>query len=231
MSTPSFAFPQSLADKYRPRRIEDFAGLEKPKRVLRKFAANPYPSAWLFVGPPGTGKTTMALALAETLPAELHHIPSQQYNVSAVEDVIRQCWYIPRSGFHLVLVDEADRMSNAAQLHFLSKIDATAYPPQTIFVFTCNSIEGLEPRFLSRTRQIEFSSYGLRRKLSCFCKPSGAAKRTVRRRRRSRKSSSCLEITFETPSCHSKQNYWLYRPSISRLSNGYSDSSHLKSTT
>jgi replication-associated recombination protein RarA len=155
VSTPSFAFPQSLADKYRPRRIEDFAGLEKAKKILRKFAANPYPSAWLFVGPPGVGKTTMALALAETLSAELHHIPSQQCNVSAVEDVIRQCWYIPRSGFHLVLVDEADRMSNAAQLH------ATAYPPRTIFVFTCNSIEGLEPRFLSRTRQIEFSSYGL----------------------------------------------------------------------
>jgi replication-associated recombination protein RarA len=161
VSTPSFAFPQSLADKYRPRRIEDFAGLEKPKKILRKFAANPYPSAWLFVGPPGVGKTTMALALTETLSAELHHIPSQQCNVSAVEDVIRQCWYIPRSGFHLVLVDEADRMSNAAQLHFLSKLDATAYPPQTIFVFTCNSIEGLEPRFLSRTRQVEFSSYGL----------------------------------------------------------------------
>jgi putative ATPase len=91
MSTPSFVFPQSLADKYRPRTIADFVGLEKPKKILRKFAANPYPSAWLFVGPPGVGKTTMALALAETLSAELHHIPSQQCNVSAVEDVIRQC--------------------------------------------------------------------------------------------------------------------------------------------
>ena len=50
MSTPSFAFPQSLADKYRPRTIADFAGLEKPKKILRKFAANPYPSAWLLSG-------------------------------------------------------------------------------------------------------------------------------------------------------------------------------------
>lgn len=52
-------------------------------------------------------------------------------------------------------------MSNAAQLHFLSKLDATAFPPQTIFVFTCNATDGLEARFLSRTRQIEFSSYGM----------------------------------------------------------------------
>jgi DNA polymerase-3 subunit gamma/tau len=158
----TFAFPQPLAEKYRPRAICNFAGLEKPKRILSKFAANPYASAWLFVGPPGLGKTTMALALAETLGAELHHIPSQQCNVAAVEDVIRRCWYVPVSGgFHLVLVDEADRMSSAAQLHFLSKLDATAFPPQTIFVFTCNATDGLEPRFLSRTRQIEFSSYGL----------------------------------------------------------------------
>ncbi len=161
MST-TLPFPMPLAEKYRPRAIVDFIGLDKPKRILGKFATNPYQSAWIFIGPPGTGKTTMALALADTLRAEVHHIPSQQCNVANVEDVIRQCWYVPVSGgFHLVLVDEADKMSNAAQLHFLSKLDATAFPPQTIFVFTCNATDGLETRFLSRTRQIEFSSYGM----------------------------------------------------------------------
>jgi len=161
MST-TLPFPMPLAEKYRPRAIGEFVGLDKPKRILGKFATNPYQSAWIFIGPPGTGKTTMALALAEMLHAEVHHIPSQQCNVANVEDVIRQCWYVPVSGgFHLVLVDEADKMSSAAQLHFLSKLDATAFPPQTIFVFTCNATDGLESRFLSRTRQIEFSSYGM----------------------------------------------------------------------
>jgi hypothetical protein len=96
--TIPLTFPQSLTEKYRPHAISEFAGLEKPKRILSKFAANPYPSAWLFVGPPGLGKTSMALALAETLSAELHHIPSQQCLVANVEDVIRQCWYVPVSG-------------------------------------------------------------------------------------------------------------------------------------
>jgi replication-associated recombination protein RarA len=81
MST-TLPFPMPLAEKYRPRAIGDFIGLDKTKRILGKFATNPYQSAWIFIGPPGTGKTTMALALADTLRAEVHHIPSQQCNVA-----------------------------------------------------------------------------------------------------------------------------------------------------
>jgi replication-associated recombination protein RarA len=162
MSTPTFAFPQSLAEKYRPRAIAEFVGLERPKKIIGQFAANPYQSAWLFVGPPGVGKTSMALALAAQIDAEIHHIPSQKCNAQAIDDTCRMCAYVPLSGgFHLVIADEADRMTPAAQLALLSKLDATDAPPNTIWVFTCNATDGLEPRFLSRTRQIEFSSYGL----------------------------------------------------------------------
>jgi ATPase family protein associated with various cellular activities (AAA) len=103
------AFPQPLAEKYRPLRIADFVGLEKTKRIITKLAANPYPSAWLFLGPSGTGKTTMALALAAEIPAELHHIPAKECSLEAVQEVCRRCHYSPRSEdwkpvrFHLVL--------------------------------------------------------------------------------------------------------------------------------
>jgi DNA polymerase III delta prime subunit len=110
----------------------------------------------------------MGLALAAEMPAELHHIPAKECTLETVQDVCRQCHYSPRQpdnwkpvGFHLVLVDEADQMSYPAQLAFLSKLDATAFPPNTIFVFTCNSTDNLEKRFLSRCRTIEFSSYGM----------------------------------------------------------------------
>jgi antirestriction protein ArdC len=51
--------------------------------------------------------------------------------------------------------------SAAAQLAFLSKLDGTAFPPQTVFVFTCNTTEGLADRFLSRCMTLEFQSHGM----------------------------------------------------------------------
>lgn len=162
MSAPTLPFPQSLAEKYRPRTISEFVGLDKPKRILAKFAAKPYPSAWLFVGPSGVGKTSMAQALCAEIKGELTHIPSQKCTAQAIEEACYHCHFIPLTGgFHVVLIDEADRMTPAAQLALLSKLDATAFPPHTVFIFTCNSTDGLEPRFLSRCRVIEFSSYGM----------------------------------------------------------------------
>jgi replication-associated recombination protein RarA len=158
----TLAFPQSLAEKYRPRALSEFVGLEKPRKILSKLAANPFESAWLFVGPPGVGKTSMALAVASQLGAEVHHIGSQQCKLETLEDTVRQCNYVPlHGGFHVVICDEADSMSDAAQKYLLSKLDSSEPVPQTIWIFTCNATDRLEPRFLSRCRVLEFSSYGL----------------------------------------------------------------------
>jgi|SRR5208283_595872 len=161
----SMQFPANLSEKYRPRDLADFVGLEKPKKVLSKFAQSPFPNAaFLFVGPSGTGKTTAALALCEMIGGELHHIPSQSCNVGTVEEVTRMCHYVPRNGLkslHVVLVDEADQMSPQAQLGFLSKLDGTAFPPQTCFIFTANDTERLQDRFLSRCMTLQFSSHGM----------------------------------------------------------------------
>jgi len=159
-------FPQPLTEKYRPRRVQDFIGLQKPKAILGRFAQKPYASAWLFLGESGVGKTTMALALAEQVHGELHHVPSRSCDLETVENLTRICHYVPLAGgFHLVLVDEADQMTLAAQHAFLSKLDATAFPPQTIFIFTANSTRYLEDRFLSRCRQLEFSGHNIGREL------------------------------------------------------------------
>src|SRR5260370_33018151 len=159
----TLGFPEPLTEKYRTRTFDSFVGLEKISKCMARLAAQPFQCAWLFIGPSGTGKTTMALALAEAIPAELHHVPSQECNLENIERVRRTCQYVPMAGkrMHLIVVDEADRMTDAAQVSLLSKLDSTNFPPNTVFVFTCNDSTRLEPRFLSRLSVLEFSSYGI----------------------------------------------------------------------
>ncbi len=163
-------FPVSLAEKYRPQTIAEFVGLERPKKVLSAFSKRPTSGAWLFAGPSGVGKSTMALALAEEIQAELHKIPSQKCSAQTIEDTVRQCWYAPMTpgGFHVVLADEADQMTNAAQLALLSKLDSIDPAPNTIWIFTANDTKHLERRFLSRCKTLEFSSYGLSDQIAAY---------------------------------------------------------------
>jgi replication-associated recombination protein RarA len=163
MNTPTLDFPVRLSEKYRPRRISGFVGLERVKRIASKFAARPYDCSFIFYGPPGVGKTSLAQAMAEEMNAEFHHIGSQKCTLEELERVCRICAYVPMEGkrFHFVLIDEVDSASRAAQLALLSKLDSTEAPKQTVWVFTCNTVENLEPRFISRCIQVEFSTYGL----------------------------------------------------------------------
>lgn len=152
-----------LTERYRPHTVDGFIGLDKPKRICRNLIARPMEAALMFVGPSGVGKTTMALALAAEMGAELHHIPSQECDLAAIERIRTVCQHYPAPGkrLHLVLVDEADQMTRAAQTALLSMLDSTRPLPNTVWVFTGNSTDGLEDRFISRCVKVEFSSYGV----------------------------------------------------------------------
>ncbi len=152
----------SLVEKYRPRTIDGFVGMERAVSVFKSLIEQPYESAWLLVGPSGLGKTTMALAFVEQIAGELHHIPSRNCTLETVEETCQRCHYVPfGGGWHVLIIDEADQMTRPAQLAFLSKLDTTAAPPNTIFIFTANATNLLEDRFLSRVRTVKFSTEGI----------------------------------------------------------------------
>ncbi len=167
-----FAFPAPLTERYRPKRLADFAGLETQKKIFGKLIAdgrNLIGRSFLFSGSTGTGKTTLAMAIAEQTGAELHHIGARDCTIDVIREAVRMCHYIPfGGGVHLILADEIDTASKAAQDSLLSYLDCTEMPPNTCFIFTCNGTDRLEPRFISRCMKIDFSTYGISAELTAL---------------------------------------------------------------
>jgi replication-associated recombination protein RarA len=161
-------FPISLVDKYQPKSLDDCIGLMKPIRVIEAFLERPFRAAFYFLGPSGVGKTAVAQIICNTLPAEEHHISSKSCDLDTLRETIDMCHRMPwimfgpnagkKTNWHAVHISEADQMTMAAQLDLLSRMDSTEWPPNTIFLFTANSRKGMEDRFLSRCKVLDFTA-------------------------------------------------------------------------
>jgi len=111
----------------------------------------------------------MAEAVSKLIGGEIHEIPSQSCNVESIEAVMRICAYVPQGGrgaFHVIIANEADRMSPAGQVKFLSILDRV--PDQTIIFFTANDTACLEKRFLSRCRVLNFKAETVESELAAY---------------------------------------------------------------
>lgn len=190
MTTLSLEFPTPLTEKYRPTTIDDFVGISEAKHQARFIVSRPIPNtAYLFCGESGTGKTTMALAIAKALDAQVHHIPARQADKATIERVWDSVHYTNWTGsnWHVVICDEADFWRVDLQQMFLSILDSMGSlegtmfgdwrpsAPQVIWIFTTNqdhkrlkTDSRFEPRFLSRVRIVPFSSYGMANEIRTF---------------------------------------------------------------
>lgn len=160
---PLLSFPEPLSERYRPQRIADFAGLSEVKRILAGFVARPTNAGFLFYGPAGSGKTSMAYALANELQGFVHHVRAGDCSVQTVKDTVFSCWHCAPPGYkrHVVIVDEIDRSTEATQYSLLSYLDGTETVPDTVWVFTSNEVSQLPAKFTSRCRSMKFGNYGI----------------------------------------------------------------------
>ena len=117
-----------LAERMRPKSLEDYIGqqhLVGPGKVLRKMIDSGVVSSFILWGPPGVGKTTLAMIIAEQLKRPFYVLSAVSSGVKDVREVIQKAegqrfFNTPNP---ILFIDEIHRFSKAQQDSLLAAVE------------------------------------------------------------------------------------------------------------
>jgi putative ATPase len=119
---------QPLAERMRPRTLDEFIGQEKllgPGKPLRIQIESDNLGSMLFWGPPGCGKTTLARLIARLTRSDFLPFSAVLTGIKEIKEVMSAAEYKARSGNRtIVFVDEVHRFNKAQQDAFLPHVEA-----------------------------------------------------------------------------------------------------------
>ncbi|XP_063613930.1 replication factor C subunit 5-like, partial [Penaeus indicus] len=151
-------------EKYRPKTLQDLISHEDIISTIQHFIDEDHLPHLLFYGPPGTGKTSTILACARRLysPKEFNSMvlelnASDDRGINVVRDQIlsfASTRTIFKSGFKLIILDEADAMTNDAQ-NALRRI-VEKFTENVRFCLICNYLSKIIPAIQSRCTRFRF---------------------------------------------------------------------------
>jgi len=150
---------QRLTEKYRPHKWEDVVGQEDVIKRIRgavERAKLQGPDGitphFLFVGAPGTGKTTVAEIVANTLGYYKHEYnASDDRTLTFVREEIKKIAQF--SGARIIILDEADMMRPDAQMALKRMMETTS----AIFILLVNHEWKIDDAIKSRCAKFTFN--------------------------------------------------------------------------
>ena len=170
----------ALYQKYRSSSFDEVVGQEVTVRTIQNaIKTNQVGHAYLFCGPRGTGKTTMARLLAKAVNCENpENAPCEQCanckaaiegthpdiieinaanetHVEDIRDLIERSKLAPMMGKHKVyIIDEVHQLSSAASSALLKTLEEP--PENVIFILATTDPQKLLPTIISRCQQFNF---------------------------------------------------------------------------
>lgn len=141
----------------RPRTLSDVVDQSFAVKVLRGWMrtarASGVPASVLITGPSGTGKTTLAHAMAGELRGTLYPVASAECTVEKVrhlrDDILPLCGFLgAESPWKVVLVDEAHTISRQAMNAWLTVLENL--PRWNLVVFTTTENDAFDVMWRSR---------------------------------------------------------------------------------
>jgi putative ATPase len=152
---------QPLAERMRPRSLEEVVGqahLVGPGRILSNLAPGRAIPSLILWGPPGSGKTTLARLLGDTLRAELTALSAVDAGVKDVREAMAKA-AARRDQFGartLLFIDEIHRFSKTQQDALLPHVEAGTVT--LIGATTENPSFGVVAALLSRCRVVRLEA-------------------------------------------------------------------------
>ncbi len=171
----------ALYQKYRSSTFEEVVGQEYiVKSIKNAVHENKVGHAYLFCGPRGTGKTTMARLLAKavnctnpdqapcehcencvaanngTHPDIIEINAANETHVEDIRDLIERSRLAPMQGKHKVyIIDEVHQLSSAASSALLKTLEEP--PENVIFILATTDPQKLLPTIISRCQRYDFT--------------------------------------------------------------------------